>query len=278
MRLSRTQTWAILAIAALFFGFTLFHASWIADTPMGRPKLLAASGAQLVTDDRGCIVDVQAGYGAIDAPSDVRSLQAAIGSGAQAVNIPIEMIGANAVIARTGKTKCAADMARPRALLSEAPPALTNAELFIRIDKAADVPSILAAIPAAGNLVFYGSDSAMAAVRRARPEGRTFAIVKARQCTADYKSSGWMGSVPASCQNGVALLTLDELGFTLWGWPNRYLARMQAAGTQVIIAQDVNGDKITGLTTPDQYGDIADSFNGTIWVEDIANMGPALKP
>lgn len=277
MRLSRMQTWAILAIAALFFGFTLFHASWIADTPPGRPKLLAASGVQLVTDDRGCIVDAQAGYGAVAASSDVRGLQAAAGSGAQAVNIPIEMIGANAVIARTGKTKCAADMARLRALLSEAPPALTNAELFVRIDKAADVPVILAAIPAAGNPVFYGSDSAMAAARKARPEGRTFAIAKARQCTADYKNSGWMGSIPDTCKNGTALVTLDELGFTLWGWPNRYLARMQAAGTRVIIAQDVTSEKITGLTKPEQYGDIADSFNGTIWAEDIANMGPALQ-
>jgi hypothetical protein len=278
MRLSRMQTWAILALAALFFGFTLFHASWIAGVPPGRPKLLAASGAQLVTDDRGCIVDAQAGYGAIDTPSDVRMLQAASGSGAQAVNIPVEINGAVAIIARTGKTKCAADMARPRALLSQAPPALTNAELFVRIDTPADVPAILAAIPAAGKPVFYGSDGAMAAVRKARPDGYAFAIAKARQCTSDYKSSGWMGSVPASCKNGTALVTLDELGFTLWGWPNRYLARMQASGTRVIIAQDVKGDAITGLTTPERYGDIADSFNGTIWVEDIANMGPALKP
>lgn len=277
MRLSRVQTWAILTLTALFFGFTLLHASWLADGPVGAPKLLANGGAALPSDTKGCIVDAQAGYGAVDTPADIRMLQAAVGNGAGAINLPVEISGAAPMIPRLFKTTCAADAARPRALLADAPPALTGAELFVRIDKSADVPSILAAIPAAAKPVFYGSDDAMAAVRKARPDGQAFGIAKARQCTSGYKGSGWMGSVPDVCKNGVALLTLDDLGLTLWGWPNRYLARMRSAGTRVIIAQDVEGDKITGLTTPEQYGDIASSFNGTIWVDDIAALGPALK-
>ncbi len=278
MRLSRIQTTAILSLAAAFFGFTLLHASWLADVPAGRPKLLANGGSALPLDTKGCIVDAQAGYGASATSSDIRMLQISVGNGAQAINIPIETGGSAPLIQRMINTKCAADAARPRSSLAEAVPALSGAELFVRIDKAADAPAILAVVPAEAKPVFYGAEDAMAAVRKSRTEAQVFSVAKARQCTADYKSSGWMGSVPASCTNGVILLTLDDLGVTLWGWPNRFLARMQSAGTRVIIAQDVKGDTITGLTQADQYGDIANSFNGTIWVDDIAALGPALKP
>ncbi|MFN7324812.1 MAG: hypothetical protein ACK5SM_08715, partial [Sphingomonadales bacterium] len=95
-------------------------------------------------------------------------------------------------------------------------------------------------------------------------------------CAADYRAS-LLGSVPQSCTNGVMLLTLDDLGFTLWGWPNRFLDRMAKAKTMVIIAQSVEGTAIKGLTEPSQYGEIAKDFNGYIWVDKIEELGPALR-
>ena len=77
--------------------------------------------------------------------------------------------------------------------------------------------------------------------------------------------------------NGVMLLTLDELGFTLWGWPNRFLERMAKAKSTVIIAQDVTDGEIKGLTDVRQYGAIASSFNGYVWVDRIEELGPALR-
>ena len=73
------------------------------------------------------------------------------------------------------------------------------------------------------------------------------------------------------------LLTLTDLGFTLWGWPNRFLQRMAEANVQIIIAQDVAGGQIKGLTDVNQYGDIANSYNGYIWIDKISELGPALK-
>ena len=73
------------------------------------------------------------------------------------------------------------------------------------------------------------------------------------------------------------LLTLDDLGYTLWGWPNRFLARTKDANVRVIIAENVTGDQIKGLTNVAQFGDIANSYNGYIWVDKIADLGPALR-
>ena len=73
------------------------------------------------------------------------------------------------------------------------------------------------------------------------------------------------------------LLTLDELGMGLWGWPDRFMARMADAEVRLIVAADVRGDAITGLTKLSEYDDIASSYNGYIWVDDIAELGPALR-
>jgi glycerophosphoryl diester phosphodiesterase len=277
MILSRTQTVIALTLIAVFFGFTLLHASWLAEEPAGRPKLIAGNAVALPTGTDGCIIDPEAGYGASLPAADIRMLQAAIGNGAGAINVPVEVGSGAPNIPRLFKSECAADAARARALLSDTPAALSSAELYIRIDSPAAVAPILAAIPPATKAVFYGSDDAVSAVRAARPGAAAFSIKQARACTTAYKSSGWMGSVPEICNGGAALLTLDDLGITLWGWPNRFLERMKTANVRVIVAQDVQGEKITGLTTPEQYGDIASSYNGAIWVEDIEALGPALK-
>ncbi len=277
MAFTRTQTALILIVCALFFAFSLLNASWTAAVPVGGPKLIASGPAELPTDAAGCIVDPQVGFGATLQSVDVRMLQAAIGSGAAAVNVPVDPSDKGAVIARTYKSTCASDNARPRAMLAEAPPALSSAEMFLRTEDAAKTGNLLNAIPVTSKAVFYGSDAAIAAIKKARQGAATFSIAKAQACVSDYKASGWMGSIPATCQDGGALVTMDQIGYTLWGWPNRFLARMDNAGIRVIIAQDVRDGKIIGLTNAEQYGEIANSYNGYIWVDNIAELGPALK-
>ena len=113
-------------------------------------------------------------------------------------------------------------------------------------------------------------------LKQARPKAQSFAIKSARQCVSDYRGS-LLGTVPEICKNGWALLTLNDLGLTLWGWPNKFLDRMAKANTQIIIAEQVKDGEIIGLSQPEEYGEIASSYNGYIWAENIAEMGPALK-
>jgi len=120
-------------------------------------------------------------------------------------------------------------------------------------------------------------DAAVAALRKTQPTLRAFSINGAQKCASDYRLSGLWGNVPASCKNGTMLLMLNDVGYSLWGWPNRFLARMKDAGVHVIIAQDVVDGQIKGLTDVNQYGDIARTFNGYIWVDNIEELGAALK-
>lgn len=282
MKTPTTRTIGIGAILAALFGFTLMHASWIAPKPLGKPKLIADHAAEPVRDQSGCITAANSGYLALQVGPDVGALQSAAGLGGDGVRIKTERVGGNLVLARQFKSTCAADKNLPRGNINEAVAALTKPEIYWQPANAADAAQLAAALPApktgeADRNIFIGDDAMVAAIAKARPGALAFSVTKARECAASYKGSGMIGSVPEACRNKVMLLTLDDLGYTLWGWPNRFLARMEAAKTRVIIAEAVDGDAIKGLTQIEQYNDIANSYNGSIWIDDITDLGPSLK-
>ena len=266
------RNWIISAAALLFFGFTLFQASWLADKPEGIPLLIAAKGAEPTRDTQGCASGPSA--------SEVGSLAMAVGSEANALNMTTQIVGGQLVIARQFESTCASDKGRPNSSIGEAVYALSKAELLWRVKGADQAAMLLAAVPAGGKddkQGLIGDDAAVAAFKKARPDSWAFSIPAAIACASDYKLSGLWGAIPESCDQGTMLLTMDQVGYTLWGWPNRFLARTGAAGLKVVIAESVDGDKITGLTDVNRYGDIANSFNGYIWIDDIEGLGPALK-
>jgi hypothetical protein len=283
MKLISARSVTIVSVLAVLFGFTLMQASWIAAKPVGKPKLIADHAAEPVRDAAGCVADANTGYLAVQTGPDVGALQMAAGLGGDAVRIKTERQGDNLVLARQYKSTCTADNNRPRGTINEAVAALTKPELFWQPVNAADAQTLIAALPVAKadeaeRNIFIGDDTVIAAVAKARPKALAFSVAKARACAASYTTSGMIGSVPDSCRNKVMLLSLNDLGYTLWGWPNRFLARMQAANTRVIIAESIGDDStIKGLSNVEQYNDIANSYNGYIWIDNITDLGPALK-
>ena len=266
------RTWFILTVALLFFGFSLFHASWLAASPEGIPKLIAAKGAEPTRGTQGCAIGPSA--------SEVGSLAMAVASEANVLNMMTQVVGEQLVIARQFESTCASDKGRPNSSIGEAVYALSKPELLWRVRGTEQAQMLLAALPAhaaENKQGLIGDDAAVAAFKKARPKAWAFSIPAAQACASDYKLSGLWGAIPESCNQGTMLLTMDQVGYTLWGWPNRFLARTGAAGLMVVIAESVDGDTITGLTDVQRYGDIANSFNGYIWIEEIEELGPALK-
>jgi hypothetical protein len=234
--------------------------------------LVANKGAEPTRDTQGCASGPSA--------SEVGSLAMAVGSEANALNITTEVVGGQLVIGRQFDSTCASDKSRPASGIGEATYTLSKPELLWRVKGAEQAAMLLSALPAPGKddrQGLIGDDAAVAAFKKARPNAWAFSIPAAQACASDYKLSGLWGSIPQSCGQGTMLLTMDQVGYTLWGWPNRFLERTRAAGLKVIIAENVEDEKITGLTDVNRYGDIANSFNGYIWIDDIEGLGPALK-
>lgn len=261
-----------MTVALLFFGFSLFHASWLAASPAGTPKLVAAKGAEPNRDTQGCAIG--------PSTSEVGSLAMAVASEANVLNMTTLVVAEQLVVERQFKSTCSSDKGRPNSSIAEAVYGLSRPELLWRVRGAGQAQMLLTALPAPAaedKQGLIGDDAAVAAFKKARPKAWAFSIPAAQACASDYKLSGLWGAIPDSCGQGTMLLTMDQVGYTLWGWPNRFLARTGAAGLKVVIAESVDGDTITGLTDVKRYGDIANSFNGYIWIQDIEELGPALK-
>ncbi len=282
MRFTRKQTVVILLIATLLFGFTLFHASWLADKPTGRPKLVADRAAEPVRDAAGCVASANSGYGGSIVGPDIAALQAAAGSGASAIRVTTKVAEGVLRVAPQFESDCLADKVREFATVGEVLSGLTKPEIFWQIESQAAAQQLVASLPkpaidVPGQNFIIGDETAASYINGLQPSHQAFSITKARKCASNYRLSGLWGSVPESCKNGTMLLTLDDLGFTLWGWPNRFLGRMKDFNVRLIIAEDVVDGQIKGLTDVNQYGDIANSYNGYIWVDNIEELGPALR-
>lgn len=282
MTFTRKQTVIILIIAALAFGFTLFQASWLAQEPTGKPRLIADRAADPVRDTAGCVASANSGFGGAAVGPDIAALQVAAGSGADAIRVTTQFANGALKVAPQFESACAADNARMPSTIKDVTTGLTKPELFWQVQGSDAAKQLVASLPTPsidvpGQNIVIGDAAAVAFIESLQPAYEAFSIAGAQKCASDYRLSGLWGSVPESCKNGTMLLTLDDLGYTLWGWPNRFLARMKAAGVHVIIAQDVVDGEIKGLTDVNQYGEIARTYNGYIWVDNIEELGPALK-
>ena len=126
---------------------------------------------------------------------------------------------------------------------------------------------------------FYGGERPVKRMRELMPDNWSFDLkAGAKACTKDYVAWGWAGIVPDSCRNGVIAIPINY-HWAFWGWPDRLILRMDSVGARVIVLGPYESGKSNeGLTTPQQLAKVPASFNGYIWVEDIREVGPALRP
>ena len=123
---------------------------------------------------------------------------------------------------------------------------------------------------------FAGPPGARARLRQLTQAGFLLDNQASEACLAPYYRTGWLGIVSEACR-GTTLILSRHGGWTLWGWPYRFLARMSAAGARFFIAGDgTNGDRWVGLTEPEQLGEVPHDYAGLLLVEDMENVGRAL--
>ena len=125
---------------------------------------------------------------------------------------------------------------------------------------------------------FYGAPGPVERMRKLHPKDWVWSMESAKACTKAYLLYGWSSIVPESCRNGTIMIPLNYQ-WAFWGWPNRLIQRMDSVGARVVIIGPYGkGEGGTGLTLPEQLGEIPSTFKGYVWVEDIWTVGPALRP
>ncbi|MFL6738530.1 MAG: glycerophosphodiester phosphodiesterase family protein [Sphingomicrobium sp.] len=125
---------------------------------------------------------------------------------------------------------------------------------------------------------FYGAAGPIERIKQLYPKAWAWTKEGAKACTKDYLLFGWTSIIPESCRDGTLFVPLNYQ-WAFWGWPNRLIQRMDKVGARVIVIGPYgDGENGTGLSLPEQLGEIPSTFSGYLWVEDIWTVGPALRP
>ena len=155
-----------------------------------------------------------------------------------------------------------------------------DAQLIFTLHDAADAEAIVRAFGEAGvaiaaNHGFVGDPAALARLRALTDAGWVLDPEASAACLAGYRRWGWIGRVPASCRGATVLLPRAG-GWTLWGWPYRFLDRMAGAGARLLIAERRPDGGLVGLERPEQLGEVPRHYRGLLLVDDMHDVGRSL--
>jgi len=127
-------------------------------------------------------------------------------------------------------------------------------------------------------LMFFGGSRANARLKALRPNAKVIFKAQSKRCMLAYMALGWSGYIPVSCDGAFVAIPLN-LRHLFWGWPNRFLVRMQAAGASVYVGgdADLKRGSVDGLDDPEQLAMLPKDWKGGVMTDRIEVVGPALK-
>jgi glycerophosphoryl diester phosphodiesterase len=137
----------------------------------------------------------------------------------------------------------------------------------------------LADLPAAqrSRLMAYGGDEPIAVLHAGLPDLRKLSRASIRRCLLSYVGYGWTGVVPPACRNALVLVPINVAPW-LWGWPDRFLDRMEGAGSRVFVQGDYYGGWSSGIDAPQDLARLPAGYSGGILTDEIEVIARAVKP
>lgn len=113
-------------------------------------------------------------------------------------------------------------------------------------------------------LLVFGGDVAVNTIREIAPTIRAFSRETARTCLRDYMIVGWTGYVPGACRNTATGMYVNY-AWALWGWPQRFVSRMEDANTMFILTHPYQTESIHTLPETSEYAEmIPREYGGAI--------------
>lgn len=126
-------------------------------------------------------------------------------------------------------------------------------------------------------LIVYGGHRPLTEVKQRLPDIMILSRRTLEACILRYWAYGWTGWLPAACRD-TALLVPVNIAPWLWGWPDRFLDRMEAAGTQVFVLGPYHGGEFsTGIDSPEALARLPSNYSGGIWTNEIEAIAGQLS-
>lgn len=125
------------------------------------------------------------------------------------------------------------------------------------------------------SLAVYGGDRPIAALKKSLPKLRVMSKATMKKALLSYLAIGWIGYVPKACRNTQFHLP-EKYARWLWGWPTRFLGRMERSNTRVILVAGEGGFS-EGFDTVEDLKRFPRGYTGGIWTNRIDRIAPVFK-
>ncbi|WP_318507019.1 glycerophosphodiester phosphodiesterase family protein [Bacillus sp. T3] len=121
-------------------------------------------------------------------------------------------------------------------------------------------------------ITVYGDNEPIKVVKEKLPKLRVMSMDTMKSCLLPYIATGWTGYVPPACQN-TELHIPEKYAPYLWGFPSKFLDRMEAANTRVILVAG-DGEWSEGFDSITDLDRLPKNYNGGIWTNRIDRIAP----
>ena len=116
-------------------------------------------------------------------------------------------------------------------------------------------------------ITVYGDNAGIEFLREKSPILRLLSMGMMKSALLKYELIGFTGYIPKELHNMELHLPLKYARF-LWGWPNRFIKRMESVNTRVVIVAG-DGKWSEGFDTTESLNAIPKGYSGYVWTNRI---------
>ncbi|MEW6182501.1 MAG: glycerophosphodiester phosphodiesterase family protein [Bacillota bacterium] len=128
---------------------------------------------------------------------------------------------------------------------------------------------------AMGRISVYGDGEAVRYLKNKYPEMKVLTKPILMKALLLYELVGWTGYTPKAARNLEIHLPL-RYARLLWGWPGRFLQRMDRANTRVVLVNGTGGFS-SGFDSANDLKKLPRNYSGCIWTNRIDKVAPLVK-
>jgi glycerophosphoryl diester phosphodiesterase len=121
-------------------------------------------------------------------------------------------------------------------------------------------------------LTVYGGDQPIDTLKRHLPDLRVMSMATMKSCMIPYIAIGWTGYVPSACEH-TQIHIPEKIAPWLWGWPEKFVNRMENVDTRVIVVAG-DGGWSEGFDTVEDLKRLPSNYTGGIWTNRIDRITP----
>lgn len=124
-------------------------------------------------------------------------------------------------------------------------------------------------------VAIYGNEAAVHYFRTKYSNIKTLTKSILKRAFIQYELIGWTGYIPKAIRNIEVHIPVNY-AWLLWGWPDKFLKRMDSVNTRVVLVQYVNGWS-DGFDSEIDLKKLPKNYTGCIWTNRIDTVGPIVK-